>query len=60
MLNWQAYPRLKLASQHFGKTPADLSADEQIQLEKNAGASAGDGSPDPGLCRTGGYLGAGG
>ena len=34
MLNWQAYPRLKLASQHFGKTPADLSADEQIQLEK--------------------------
>ena len=34
MLNWQAYPTLKLATQHFGKVPADLSADEQSQLAK--------------------------
>lgn len=33
MLNWQAYPRLKLASQHFGKVPSDLSADESARLE---------------------------
>jgi peptidyl-prolyl cis-trans isomerase C len=34
MLNWQAYPTLKLATQHFGKVPVDLSADEQSQLAK--------------------------
>jgi peptidyl-prolyl cis-trans isomerase C len=34
MLNWQAYPALKLATQHFGKVPADLSVDEQTQLAK--------------------------
>ena len=33
MLNWQAYPRLKLATQHFGKVPSDLSADESARLE---------------------------
>lgn len=33
MLNWQAYPRLKLATQQFGKVPSDLSADESAQLE---------------------------
>ncbi|WP_024871213.1 nitrogen fixation protein NifM [Tolumonas lignilytica] len=33
MLNWQAYPKLKLATQHFGKVPADLSAEEATRLE---------------------------
>jgi nitrogen fixation protein NifM len=33
MLNWQAYPKLKLATQHFGKVPTDLSVEEATRLE---------------------------
>lgn len=34
MLTWQAYPRLKLATQHFGKHPDELTAHQKTQLEK--------------------------
>jgi len=34
MLKWEAYPRLKLSMQHFGKVPADLTEKESEQVER--------------------------
>lgn len=34
MLNWQAYPRLKLALQSFGKSPWELNAEQTTKLER--------------------------
>lgn len=34
MLKWQAYPRLKLATQNFGKHPDELNSIQKAQLEK--------------------------
>lgn len=34
MLKWEAYPRLKLSMQHFGKVPADLTEKESVQIER--------------------------